>query len=228
MALTSRTSIKRSYPSPCGRTFRLSQVFRHTPCDHLRVVPLDRIRTFPVRRTGRLGYTPVLSPFTEWNAAFGWKCDVHPIQYSRLFLTDWLSSGRVTLNDPSNRTSSRNPGDLWLADRLAQRALRRRPHSLGSYFTPECSLRSYAHSHRTSGGKSESYRCFHRFGQCVSKGACRTCIEPFNEGSVEDRPSSRGLQESVGVFERPQRHFPRDLDDAFVLRSLDHRGDTQP
>jgi hypothetical protein len=185
MALTSRTSIERSCPSPCGRTFRLSQVSRHTHCDHPRVVPLDRIRTFPVRRTGRLGYTPVPSPFTEWNAAFGWKRDVHPIQYSRLFLADWLSSGRVTLNDPSNRTSSRNPGDLWLADRLAQRALRRRPHSLGSYFTPECSRRSYAHSHRTSGGKSESYRCFHRFGQCVSEGACRTRIEAFNEGRVD-------------------------------------------
>ena len=32
MALTSRTSIKRSCPSPDGRTFRLSQVFRHTHC----------------------------------------------------------------------------------------------------------------------------------------------------------------------------------------------------
>ena len=195
MALTSRTSIKRSYPSPCGRTFRLSQVFRHTPCDHLRVVPLDRIRTFPVRRTGRLGYTPVPSPFTEWNAAFGWKCDVHPIQYSRLFLTDWLSSGRVTLNDPSNRTSSRNPGDLWLADRLAQRALRRRPHCLGSYFTPKCSLRSYAHSHRTSGGKSESYRCFHRFGQCVSKGACRTRIQAFDKRRIEHASSVGELEQ---------------------------------
>jgi hypothetical protein len=185
MALTSRTSLKRSCLSPYGRTFRLSQVSRYTRCDHLRVVPLDRIRTSPLRRTGRLGYTPLPSPFTEWNAAFGWKCNVHPIQYSRLFLADWLSSGRVTPNDPSNRTSSRNPGNLWLADRLAQRALRRRPHSLGSSFTPECSLRSYAHSHRTFGGKPESYRCFHRFGQCVSEGACRTRIEAFNEGGVD-------------------------------------------
>ena len=31
---------------------------------------------------------------------------------------DWLSSGRVPLNDPSNRAFFRDPGDLWLADRF--------------------------------------------------------------------------------------------------------------
>ncbi len=114
MALTSRTSIKRSCPSPYGRTFRLSQVFRHTRCDHPRVVPLDRIRTFPVRRTGRLGYTPVPSPFTEWNAAFGWKCHVHPIQYSRLFLRMVPQAVYDTIHQQTLLTLH-----LWLADRLA-------------------------------------------------------------------------------------------------------------
>ncbi len=73
---------------------------------------------FPICRTGRLVFTPVTSPFAECSAAFGWKRRVHPTQYSRLFLADWLSSGRVTLSDPSNRASFRNPRDLWLADRF--------------------------------------------------------------------------------------------------------------
>jgi len=73
---------------------------------------------FPICRIGRLVFTPVTSPFAECSAAFGWKRRVHPTQYSRLFLTDWLSSGRVTLNDPSSRASFRNPRDLWLADRF--------------------------------------------------------------------------------------------------------------
>jgi hypothetical protein len=69
-------------------------------------------------RIGRLVSTPVTSPFAKRSVAFGRKCRVRPNRYSRLFLADWLSSGRVTLNDPSNRASFRNPGDLWLADRF--------------------------------------------------------------------------------------------------------------
>jgi hypothetical protein len=69
-------------------------------------------------RIGRLVSTPVTSPFAKCSVAFGRKRRVRPTRYSRLFLTDWLSSGRVTLNDPSNRASFRNPGDLWLADRF--------------------------------------------------------------------------------------------------------------
>jgi hypothetical protein len=100
------------------RTERLSQVYALTHFDHGRVAPLGRLQMFPICRTGRLVFTPVTSPFAECSAAFGWKRRVHPTQYSRLFLTDWLSSGRVTLNDPSNRASFRNPRDLWLADRF--------------------------------------------------------------------------------------------------------------
>src|SRR6266581_9149556 len=44
-------------------------------------------------------------------------CTPYPI-LTVIPLSDWLSSGRVTLNDPSNRASFRNPGDLWLADRF--------------------------------------------------------------------------------------------------------------
>jgi hypothetical protein len=101
-----------------GRTERLSQVYALTHYDHGRVAPLGRLQMVPICRTGRLGFTPVTSPFAECSAAFGWKRRVHPTQYSRLFLTDWLSSGRVTLNDPSSRASFRNPRDLWLADRF--------------------------------------------------------------------------------------------------------------
>jgi len=67
-------------------------------------------------RIGRLVFTPLPSPFAKWDVAFGRKQHVHPIRYSRLFLADWLPSGRVTLNDPSKRAFFRNPGDLWLAD----------------------------------------------------------------------------------------------------------------
>src|SRR5205823_4403808 len=123
--------------------------------------------------------------------------------------------------------SSRNPGDLWLADRLAQRALRRRPHSLGSSFTPECSLRSYAHSHRTSGGKSESYRCFHRFGQCVSEGACRTAIEAFNQGRLELRASDRHVQQVLCFLKPSQCQLTCHLPHPFLLGTFDHRGDTE-
>ena len=67
-------------------------------------------------RIGRLVSTPVTSPFAKWNVAFGRQWHVRPTRYSRLFLADWLPSGRVTLNDPSNRAFFRDPGDLWLAD----------------------------------------------------------------------------------------------------------------
>ena len=67
-------------------------------------------------RIGRLVSTPLTSPFAKRGVAFGRKRRVRPIRYSRFFLADWLSSGRVTLNDPSNRAFFRNPGDLWLAD----------------------------------------------------------------------------------------------------------------
>ena len=67
-------------------------------------------------RIGRLVSTPLTSPFAKRNVAFGRKRHVRPIRYSRLLLADWLSSGRVTLHDPSNRAFFRNPGDLWLAD----------------------------------------------------------------------------------------------------------------
>ena len=118
MALTSRTSIKRSYLSPCGRMFRLSQVYQSTRYDHLRAAPLGRIQMRLICRISRRVSTPVTSPFTQHCRAFGRKLHVHPNRYSRLFLTDWLSSGRVPLNDPSNRAFFRDPGDLWLADRF--------------------------------------------------------------------------------------------------------------
>src|SRR5438132_13294372 len=118
MALTSRTSIKRSYLSPCGRMFRLSQVYQSTRYDHLRAAPLGRIQMRLICRISRRVSPPVTSPFTQHCRAFGRKLHVHPHRYSRLFLTDWLSSGRVPLNDPSNRASFRDPGDLWLADRF--------------------------------------------------------------------------------------------------------------
>jgi len=69
-------------------------------------------------RIGRLVSTPITSPLASHCVAFGRKLHVRPTRYSRLFLTDWLSSGRVPLNDPSNRASFRDPGDLWLADRF--------------------------------------------------------------------------------------------------------------
>jgi len=69
-----------------------------------------------IYRIGRLVSTPLTSPFAKRSVTFGRKCRVRPNRYSRLFLADWLSSGRVTLNDPSNKAFFRNPGDLWLAD----------------------------------------------------------------------------------------------------------------
>lgn len=69
-------------------------------------------------RIGRLVSTPLTSPFAKRRVAFGRKRRVRPTRYSRLFLADWLPSGRVTLNDPSNRAFFRNLGDLWLADRF--------------------------------------------------------------------------------------------------------------
>ena len=67
-------------------------------------------------RIGKRVSTPITSPLATHCVAFGRKLHVRPNRYSRLFLTDWLSSGRVPLNDPSNRAFFRNPGDLWLAD----------------------------------------------------------------------------------------------------------------
>src|SRR3989441_4962155 len=118
MALTSRTSIKRSYLSPCGRTKKLSQVYQSTRYDHLRAAPLGRIQMRLICRIGRRVSTPITSPLATHCVAFGRKLHVRPNRYSRLFLTDWLSSGRVPLNDPSNRASFRDLGDLWLADRF--------------------------------------------------------------------------------------------------------------
>ena len=69
-------------------------------------------------RIGRRVSTPLTSPLATHCVAFGRKLHVRPTRYSRLFLADWLPSGRVTLNDPSNRAFFRNPGDLWLADRF--------------------------------------------------------------------------------------------------------------
>jgi hypothetical protein len=69
-------------------------------------------------RIGRLVSPPVPSPFALHSGAFGHIHRVRPNRYSRLFLADWLSSGRVTLNDPSSRAFFRNPDNLWLADRF--------------------------------------------------------------------------------------------------------------
>ena len=116
MALTASSLIRCQHPSPFRQAWKLSQVYQSTRYDHLRVAPLGRIQMRLICRIGRLVSTPLTSPFAKRSVTFGRKRRVRPNRYSRLFLADWLSSGRVTLNDPSNRAFFRNPGDLWLAD----------------------------------------------------------------------------------------------------------------
>ncbi len=52
-------------------------------------------------------------------------------------------------------------------------------------------------------------------------------IQAFNESGVEDATPSRSLQQLLGLREQTMSHPPRDLDDPFVLRALDHRANVQ-
>ncbi len=112
----------------------------------------------PICRIGRLVSTPVTLPFTKYRVVFGSKRRVLPTRYSRLFLSDWLSSGRVTLNDPSIRAFFRNPGDLWLADRFRRDSFLLASTLSEQLFHYQCFSGSYARSHQPLGGEVEPYQ----------------------------------------------------------------------
>ncbi len=52
-------------------------------------------------------------------------------------------------------------------------------------------------------------------------------IQAFNKSGVEDGTPSRSLQQGLGLREQTMSHPPRDLDDPFFLRALDHRANVQ-
>ncbi len=53
------------------------------------------------------------------------------------------------------------------------------------------------------------------------------CIQAFNKSRVEDYAPSRTLQQLLSLRQQTMSHPPRDLDDPFVLRSLDHGANVQ-
>jgi hypothetical protein len=53
----------------------------------------------------------------QWSFRMETVCPSYPI-LTVILLRDWLSSGRVILNDPSDGAFFRSPGNLWLADRF--------------------------------------------------------------------------------------------------------------
>jgi hypothetical protein len=52
-------------------------------------------------------------------------------------------------------------------------------------------------------------------------------IQAFNKRGVEDRASSRTLQQLLGLRQQTLSHPPCDFDNPFFLRSLDHRANVQ-
>ncbi len=52
-------------------------------------------------------------------------------------------------------------------------------------------------------------------------------VEPLNKSGVEHCSSPCCLQQLVRLFQDPQGHLTCDLNDSFLLYTLDHGGNTQ-
>src|SRR6266536_4629401 len=119
-------------------------------------------------------------------------CTPYPI-LTVIPLSDWLSSGRVTLNDPSNRASFRNPGDLWLADRFKGDSFPLASTLSEQLFHYQCFSGSYARSHQPFRGRlNPTNKPLCSLLRIVSKGKCLShphCITPCNEPASRRAPA---------------------------------------
>src|SRR5579859_2269169 len=75
--------------------------------------------------------------------------------------------------------------------------------------------------------RSEATSSMTRFARQASQPFAKRSIEALDKSGIEGRASLRALEQPLCLLDHPISHVPRDLDDPFFLRALDHRSNVQ-